>query len=59
MKVQIFSMDGRLVKSEVINGNEYFWRGDNQSGQKLQPGIYICKVQFDNQLLTGKIIFGK
>ena len=59
MKIQIFSMDGRLVKSESVDGNEFVWQGDNQSGQKLLPGIYICKVQFDNQLLTGKVILGK
>ena len=59
MRIQIFSMDGRLVKSEVVRGDEFVWRGDNQSGQKLQPGIYICKVQYDNQIFTGKIILGK
>jgi hypothetical protein len=59
MKIQIFSMDGRLVKSEVVSDNEYVWKGDNQSGQKLQPGIYICKVHSDNQLFTGKVILGK
>jgi hypothetical protein len=52
-------MDGRLVRNETIQGNEYVWRGDNQAGQKLQPGIYICKVQSDNQLFTGKVILGK
>jgi hypothetical protein len=59
MNVQIFSVDGRLVKSEVVNSDEYIWRGDNQSGQKLKPGIYICKVQSDNELFTGRVILGK
>ncbi|MDO8953188.1 MAG: CotH kinase family protein [Draconibacterium sp.] len=59
IKIQIYSMDGRLVRSEIILKNEYVWRGDNQAGQQLQPGIYICKVQSDNQIFTGKIIMGK
>jgi hypothetical protein len=59
MKVQIFSMDGRMVRNDITTVNEYVWLGDNQAGQKLQPGIYICKVQADNELFTGKIILGK
>jgi hypothetical protein len=58
MKIQIFSIDGRLVRDEVNEGNEFVWRGDNHSGQKQRPGIYICKVQSDNEIFTGKIIIG-
>jgi hypothetical protein len=58
MKVQIYSMDGRLVRNDITTDNEYVWKGDNQSGHKLQPGIYICKVQADNRLFTGKIVLG-
>jgi hypothetical protein len=59
MKVQIFSMDGRLVRNDITSDNEYVWRGDNQAGQKLQPGIYICKVQAENRLYTAKIILSR
>lgn len=59
MLVQIYSMDGRLVSSKNIAGNEYIWHGENQNGQKLQPGMYICKVLSNNKLYTGKVIFGK
>jgi flagellar hook assembly protein FlgD len=58
MKVQIYSIDGRMVRNDVTSDNEYVWRGDNETGQKLQPGIYICKVQADNELFTGKVILG-
>ncbi|MCA1759751.1 MAG: T9SS type A sorting domain-containing protein, partial [Bacteroidales bacterium] len=56
MKIQIFSIDGKLVRNEISTGNEYVWKGDNQSGQKLQSGFYICKVQAANRLYTTKII---
>jgi hypothetical protein len=59
MKIQIFSMDGRLVRNDTTFDNEYIWKGDNQTGQKLQPGIYICKVQSDNRLFTSKIILSR
>lgn len=59
MKVQIYSMDGRLVRTDITSDNEFVWRGDNQADQKLQPGIYICKVQAGNKLFTGKVILGK
>lgn len=55
--IQIYSMDGRLVKTDKTTDNEYIWRGENQNGQKLQPGIYICKVQSGNSIFTEKVIF--
>ncbi|HSH19208.1 MAG TPA: CotH kinase family protein, partial [Draconibacterium sp.] len=59
MRVQIFSMDGRMVRNDITFESEYVWRGDNQLGQKVQPGMYICKVQSDNTLFTGKVILSK
>jgi hypothetical protein len=59
MQVKIYSIDGRMVRNDITSDNEYVWRGDNQAGQKLQAGIYICKVQSDNKLFTGKIVLGK
>ena len=59
MKIQIFSIDGRLVRNDISTGNEFVWKGDNQSGQKLLPGIYICKVEAANRLYTTKIILSK
>ena len=57
--VQIYSMDGRMVRNDVTSENEYIWNGDNQAGQKLQPGMYICKVQLNNELFTGKVLLKK
>lgn len=54
--IQIYSVDGRMVRNVVSESDEYIWNGDNQAGQKLQPGIYICKVQTGNKLYTGKVI---
>jgi hypothetical protein len=59
MRVNIFSLDGRLVKSDIEQTSEYIWHGDNQNGQKLQPGIYICKVKSGNFSFTGKVVLSK
>ncbi len=57
--VQIYTIDGRIVCNETEAGNEFVWRGESTSGQKLQPGIYICKVQIGSEIFTSKIILSK
>ncbi|HPE77368.1 MAG TPA: CotH kinase family protein [Draconibacterium sp.] len=59
ISVNIFSLDGRLVKSDITQTGEYIWHGDNQNGQKLQPGIYICKLQSGIFSFTGKVVLSK
>ena len=59
IEVYIYSMDGRLVRNEITTESEYLWKGDNQAGQKMQPGIYICKVRSGNQMFTEKVILNK
>jgi hypothetical protein len=56
--IQIYSMDGRLVRNDLTQDSEYIWQGDDQNGQKLHPGIYICKVQSGNAFFTEKVILG-
>jgi len=59
IQVYIYAMDGRLVRNEITSANEFVWRGDNQTGQKVQPGMYICKVRSGNTLFTEKVILSK
>lgn len=59
MNIQIYSLDGRIVCNETSFENKFIWRGENRSGQKLQPGIYICKVQSGSEMFTSKIIISK
>jgi len=56
INIQIFTLDGRMICNEISSDNEFIWRGENSSGQKLQPGIYICKVQSGSEMFTAKII---
>ncbi len=48
LQVTIFDVLGRVVK-EIAEGNyaggvhEWHWRGDNQTGQNVAPGVYILR----------------
>ncbi len=59
INIQIYSLDGRIVCNEISYENKFTWRGENSLGQKLQPGIYICKVQSGSEMFTAKIILSK
>ena len=59
LEVYIYSMDGRLVRNEMTTENEFVWKGDSQAGQKMQSGMYICKVRSGNQMFTEKVILSK
>lgn len=59
LELQIYSLDGRLVFNKKSGNREYIWRGENNAGQKLQPGIYICKVQVEGEMFTSKIVLGR
>lgn len=59
IQIKIYSLDGRVVCNEYSRSNEFIWKGENSSGQKVQPGIYICKVQSGSEIFTSKIILNK
>ncbi len=55
-RISIFSVDGRLIRSLITTGNEIIWNGENQVGQRVQPGIYICRVVSGNKEYSAKIM---
>ena len=54
--ISIYSVDGRLIRSLTTTGNEITWNGENQNGQRIQPGIYICRVISGNKEYSAKIM---
>lgn len=54
--IEIYGIDGKLVITDQLLNNEYIWKGKNQNGQKLQSGLYICRVKSGNNLLTAKVV---
>jgi hypothetical protein len=61
VKVSIYSQEGVLVK-ELINktlpAGEHStkWNAEGESGARVTDGIYICTIQFKNQLHSKRII---
>ena len=63
--LRIYDLQGNIVKT-LINGyypEGYYnltWNGDNESGNRIQPGVYFYKVSTGNKTLqTDKIVLIK
>lgn len=62
--INIFDINGRLIK-HVFSGEKdageysFEWNGDHTSGQRVGSGVYFYSVQFNNVILTKKMIFIK
>ena len=52
--VDIYALDGRRVGS-LAGGRSsdgylvYTWNGEDDEGQRVPPGIYVCRIQIDAQ----------
>lgn len=61
VSLSIFSSTGQLMRS-IIDGDEpkgtkqFIWKRNNQTGQKVPSGIYLCKLKFNNQSFDKKLI---
>lgn len=53
-EIKIFSFNGRLVRTfnpDDFSGGLIPWDGTDESGNRLQPGVYLYVVQNNNQLI--------
>lgn len=53
-EIRIFSFNGRLVRTfnpDDFSGGLIPWDGTDESGNRLQPGVYLYVVQNNNQLI--------
>ncbi|MCD4730968.1 MAG: T9SS type A sorting domain-containing protein, partial [Bacteroidales bacterium] len=65
ISLKIYDMRGNLVKT-IINGKypegfyRFAWRGENDAGNRISPGVYFYKVSTGNGTLqTNKIVMIK
>ncbi len=64
VSVKIYNMEGKLI-NEVVNAlyeagdHSFMWDGKNDSGIPISSGVYLYQVQFDNSILTKKMIYIK
>ncbi|MCD4791189.1 MAG: T9SS type A sorting domain-containing protein [Bacteroidales bacterium] len=63
LTLDIFNFKGSKIKTLIpglmLNKGSHtvIWDATNQSGNRVKPGIYFYKLTFDNEVLTGKMIF--
>lgn len=59
-KIELYTLDGRLVKSIVIPDNlvtqKLAWDVKNSAGQKAASGVYIWRVVSGSNAKTGKLM---
>jgi hypothetical protein len=59
--LQVYDVQGRLVRTLVdgvlSSGNHVFaWDGRSEEGQRVAPGIYLCRLKQGSQLTTRKMM---
>ena len=64
VRLNIYDISGRLIK-EIFAGDKvagkytFEWNGNNTNGRHVASGVYFYSVQFNNSLLTKKMIYLK
>ncbi len=55
--IEIYDVFGHLTQRiPVQDRHQIIWEGDDLRGVPLRPGIYLYKVKFENEVITGKIM---
>lgn len=48
IKLAIFDINGDLVIEKAVSGVAVVWNGRNGAGRFVKPGLYIIKVEVDD-----------
>jgi len=62
IKVNIFNINGSLINELTAKstGNSGLhsaeWNLCNQAGQRVPPGLYLCRILTSNEFITGKVL---
>lgn len=56
LTIMLYSLDGKCVYKNDVNNFYFDWDGKNMNGNAVKPGLYFCKIQTNNQIITRKII---
>ncbi len=61
VKIDVYDLGGELITNllwapQFAGTNEITWDGTNTSGTSLANGVYLYRVRYSDQSLTGKLI---
>ncbi len=65
VEIQILNQLGQVVKflvnkQEATFGlNRWTWNGDNENGQKVEPGIYYVRLSAGDRIVVNKVVLTK
>jgi hypothetical protein len=64
VRIMIFDMNGKLIRilnneNQVSGKHQIIWEGTDNLGKLLPNGIYNCIVNFQNKVLSNKMILIK
>lgn len=60
--VKIYDIRGRLVRTvlteEILHPGEHTlgWDGSDETGMRVAPGVYYCRLQIGERSLTKRVI---
>ncbi|NET38644.1 MAG: T9SS type A sorting domain-containing protein, partial [Cyanothece sp. SIO1E1] len=62
LSLSIYNMQGQLVRTldeSLLNAGEHLqtWDGTNQAGVKMPSGIYLVRLQIEDQLINKRVLF--
>jgi len=60
VRIQIFDVNGSFIRnliwaSQFAGINEVSWDGTKEGGDRIGPGIYIYRVEYASDVVTGRI----
>ena len=64
VKLSIYNIRGQLVTKLVTNPQtkgtyKVTWNGTDQTGKRVSPGLYFCRIEINGKTLTNKMILLK
>ncbi len=62
VRARIYSSLGQLIKTilwadQYKGKNNVSWDGTNEAGVRVSSGLYICRLEYENQKIDNKLIF--
>jgi hypothetical protein len=63
VRIRIFDLNGSLIRTVIwatqyAGPNEATWDGTKEAGDRVTQGLYLYRLEYADEILSGRIIFG-